>query len=142
MTMHNKVKLTCIEKPTSKLMFVKIIKMTTGLTLKESKDITDSLFNNLNTSIEIELVEKIEEFSSIEYLKSNLPNCGGQVKVSGGLEWQRNYKILTLGLGDDKEYINFLSDYLVDYKKVDFLKMILSKLEKKELIDLVNKIEK
>lgn len=146
MTMYNKIKLTCVEKPkpSGKLMFVKIIKMATGLGLKESKDIADSLFDNLNTSVEIELVEnpeKTEGLKPIDYLKSNLTNCGGQIKVTGALEWQRNYKMLTLGLGDDKEYVDFLSEYLSDYKKVDFLKMILSKLEKQELIELINKIE-
>lgn len=136
-----KVILTCLVKPDKKLLFVKIIKMVSGLGLKEAKDIADFLFSNINTPVELELVDDLQKtdgLSSVDYLHKNIPNCGGEIKVIGGKNWQREYKMLTLGLGEESDYVNFILDSF--YKK-DVLEEALKKLDKQQLIDLLNKIE-
>jgi len=139
-----KIKLTCVKSPTSKLRFVKAIKMATDLGLKEAKEKTDFLFANLNTPVEIELVENSEKtngHSSIDYLRNELPECGGETIINGGVEWERNLKMLNLGLGQNEEYVDFLSEYLRYNQQENIIKSLLSKLSKEELISLTNKIE-
>lgn len=137
-----KIKITCLKKPISKLKFVKAIKMVTNLGLKDSKDKADFLFDNLGSSVDIELVEDLERtdnLRSIDYLRKELDECGGESKLTGGLEWERNLKMLSLGLGESQEYVDFLSEYL-KYNHESIIKPLLNKLSKQDLIDLTNKI--
>lgn len=139
-----KIRLACVEIPDQKLLFVKTLKMTTDLELKEAKDISDFLFDNLNTSVEIDLVdnpEKTDGLSSIDYLTKNLLKCGGEVKILGGKDWQRDFKMLTIGIGDEKDYVSFIVEYLDMYNKKQIFKEMLEKLNKKQLVDILNKME-
>ena len=52
-----KIKIKLLSKCENKLQVVKLIKDCTKLGLRESKDITDYLFQNIGKSKEIELVE-------------------------------------------------------------------------------------
>lgn len=139
-----KIKLSCIKKPEQKLLFVKTVKMATSLGLKEVKDISDFLFSNLNTPVEIDLLdnpEKTDGLSSIDYLTKNLPNCGGETKIMFGKDWQRDFKILSIGIGDEKDYVNFILEYLDMYREKEVLKEVLENMDKEQLVSIINKIE-
>lgn len=132
-----KVRLKCIQKTTNKLAFVKLLKEVTGYGLKESKDIADTFDYDINKVVEFEMVSDV----SIEQFRKDLKDVGGEYVVNGGLVFEREYKILTLGLGEKEDYVDFISENINSFdNKEDTIKFILSKLEKKELLELIKKI--
>ena len=60
-------------------------------------------------------------------------------KINGGTEWSRNYKILSLGLGDKSEYVDFIKE-CISYDK-QIIDLVLSELTKDDLWDILNKID-
>jgi hypothetical protein len=138
-----KIRLSTTEKVTSKLMFVKILKNVTGLGLKESKDIVDYLCENPRVSKDIDIKKDFIDYdgsviNSVRYLREELPNCGGNILFNGGVEYERELKMLSLGIGDKDDYYSFLMDY-IDINK-EFIINILSKLEKEDLQKLIKEI--
>lgn len=132
----------------SKLRFVKLLKECTGLGLKESKDIADELFNSPGLYKEITLQENKIDSSGVfqDYYKKFITEIKdiGDFQINGGLAWDRNVKMLRLGLGDLEEYTNFLSEYMslntLDDNKI-ILSEIISKLKKEDLIKIVENIK-
>lgn len=142
-----KIRMKLLSECKNKLQVVKLIKDCTKLGLKDSKDIADEMFNHIGLVKEIELVEPyIREgrtFNPYEEFKKNINNFG-DFKVTGGLSWERDAKMLGIGVGDIEDYANFVSDYM-SYNNTDENKMILevlfSKLKKEDLVELVNQIK-
>lgn len=124
----------------SKLMFVKLIKEYSGLGLKDSKDLCDPLFES-NSQLEFELSEERFNLNYTQILirlKKELYKIDDCLLLVNN---NRNVKLLSLGLGEKKEYINFLSEnisFLNDEEIKDFLNI----LNKDKLIKLTNKINK
>jgi hypothetical protein len=137
-----------VYKCDSKLKFVKLVKECTGLGLKPSKDIADELFDSPGLYKEISLQEnKIDESGVLQdYYKKFITEIHdiGDFQINGGLAWERNLKMLSLGVGDLEEYINFLTEYMslntLDDNKI-ILQKIVSKLKKKDLIEIVENIK-
>lgn len=133
-----KIRMRCVEKTPSKLAFVKLIKEVSGLGLKESKDIADTFDYDINKVAEFE----IPISKSIEQFRKDLVDIGGQYLVNNGIEFDREYKLLTLGLGEQEDYVDFISDNLNYFTNQDeAVKFILTKLSKEDLIELVNKLD-
>jgi len=133
-----KIRLKCVEKTPSKLAFVKLIKEVSGLGLKESKDIADTFDYDINKTVEFEMSRD----KSIEQFRKDLKDIGGQYLVNGGVEFDREYKLLTLGLGEQEDYVDFISENLNYFtNQEDTIKFILSKLTKEDLIELINKLD-
>jgi hypothetical protein len=126
---------------------VKLIKDCTGLGLKDSKDIADDMFNKIGLVREIEIVEPYTKdgkvFNPFEEFTTKI-NQFGDFQVTGGLSWERDSKMLGLGIGETEDYATFVSDYM-SYNNLQENKIILevlfSKLNKEDLIELVNKIK-
>jgi hypothetical protein len=145
--MKRRIRMKLLSECKNKLQVVKLIKDCTELGLKDSKDIADEMFNHIGLVKEIELVEPyIREgrtFNPYEEFKKNINNFG-DFKVTGGLSWERDAKMLGIGVGDIEDYANFVSDYM-SYNNTDENKMILevlfSKLKKEDLVELVNQIK-
>jgi hypothetical protein len=134
-----KIRLSTTEKVTSKLLFVKILKNVTGLGIKESKDIVDYLCDNPRVSKDIDIKKDFGNvIDSIRYLREELPKCGGNIIFNGGKEYERELKMLSLGIGDKDDYYSFLMDYI--YINKEFITNILSKLEKEDLQKLIKEI--
>jgi hypothetical protein len=132
-----KVRMKCVESTPSKLAFIKLIKEVSGLGLKESKDIADIFDYNINKTVEFEMSRD----KSIEQFKKDLKDIGGQYLVNGGVEFDREYKLLILGLGEQEDYIDFISDNLNYFtNQEEAIKFILAKLSKEDLIELTNKL--
>ncbi len=138
-----KIRLTVVEKIESKLKFVKILKDVSGLGLKESKDIVDYLCENIGKTKEVDIKSEFKDNSgdmvdTIKYLNTELPYCGGRILLNGGTQWQREFKMLSLGIGEAEDYSHFIKDYLSTNR--DFLDNILSKLKKEDLQKLIKEI--
>ena len=130
--------MNCVQKTPSKLAFVKLIKQVSGLGLKESKDIADTFDYDINKTVEFEIPRDI----SIDQFRKDLKEIGGQYLVNGGLEFEREYKLLTLGLGEQEDYVDFISENLNYFtNQEDTIKFILSKLTKEDLIELTKKLD-
>jgi hypothetical protein len=138
-----KIRLTVVEKIESKLKFVKLLKDVSGLGLKEAKDIADYLCENIGKSKELDINSEFKDSSgnmidSIYYLNNELPYCGGRILLNGGKEWQREFKMLSLGIGESEDYSYFIKEYLSTNR--EFLDNVLSKLKKEDLQKLINEI--
>jgi hypothetical protein len=133
-----KIRMKCVQKTQSKLAFVKLIKEVSGLGLRDSKDIVDSFDYDINKIVEFE----ISKDRSIEKFREELKDIGGEYLVNGGLEFEREYKLLTLGLGEQEDYVDFISENLNYFtNQEDTIKFILSKLTKEDLIELTKKLD-
>jgi hypothetical protein len=133
-----KIRMKCVEKTPSKLAFVKLIKEVSGLGLKESKDIADTFDYDINKVVEFEILTS----KSIDQFRKNLKDMGGQYLVNGGVEFDREYKLLTLGLGEQEDYVDFISENLNYFtNQQEAIKIILTKLSKEDLIEITNKLD-
>ena len=85
---------------------------------------------SLNVSEQEQFTTKIKNF--------------GDFYVTGGLSWERNAKMLSLGVGDTEDYVNFVSEYMtlnnVEENKL-LLESLFNKLKKEDLVELVNQIK-
>lgn len=140
--MKRKIRLTVNGDVPSKLHFIKLIKLSTRLGLKESKDICDYLCSNKGKTVEIEIYEELEVkdkfHKTIPYLMENLPSCG-DISFNGGKDYQREIKILSLGIGENEDYYRVIEEYL--NLNNSFINNILSKLKREDLQELINEIE-
>ena len=139
--MRNQViKIKLIEKCVNKLIFVKLIKDCSGLGLKESKDICDRLHTH---PLEIQtFVVRQDGITNYEKkFRDEISNAGGKFLISGGTEFMRDFKILDLGIGDNEDYANFIIDYYENSfeDQKEFLKFVLSKLNREELLSIFEK---
>ena len=142
-----KIRFKLISKCDNKLQVVKLIKDCTELGLRDSKDIADDVFNKIGLVKEIEIIEPYMKdgkiFNPFEEFTTKITQFG-DFQVTGGLSWERDSKMLGLGIGETEDYTNFVSEYM-SYNNLEENKMILgilfSKLEKEDLVELVNKIK-
>ena len=142
-----KLRIKLLSKCENKLQVVKLIKDCTGLGLKDSKDIADDMFNKIGLVREIEIVEPYTKdgkvFNPFEEFTTKI-NQFGDFRVTGGLSWERDSKMLGLGIGETEDYATFVSDYM-SYNNLEenkiILEVIFSKLNKEDLIELVNQIK-
>lgn len=141
------IRFKLLSKCENKLSVVKLIKDCTGLGLKDSKDIADLMFNNIGLVREIELIEPYlkdgQIFNPYQEFTTKIKEFG-DFYVTGGLSWERDAKMLSLGVGDTEDYVNFVSEYItlnnVEENKL-LLESLFNKLKKEDLIELVNKIK-
>jgi hypothetical protein len=142
-----KIRFKLLSKCDNKLQVVKLIKDCTGLGLRDSKWIADEMFDHIGLVKEIEIIEPYikdsKVFNPFEEFTTKITQFG-HFQVTGGLSWERDSKMLSLGIGETEDYVNFVSEYM-SYNYLEENKMILevlfSKLEKGDLVELVNKIK-
>lgn len=117
------IKIKLVEPTPTKLSFVKLIKECSGLGLKEAKDLCDELHKNPCIVREM----PIRDWESYDYntgkstpattdyrrkFITEIKDVGGRFVVNGGVQWQRNVKMLSLGIADKLDYTEFMKDYL------------------------------
>jgi hypothetical protein len=142
-----KLRFKLLSKCENKLQVVKLIKDCTRLGLRESKDIADEMFNHIGLVKEIELADPYirggETFNPYDEFTKNIHEFG-DFQVTGSLSWERDLKMLGIGVGDIEDYANFVSSYMncnSPEKNKIILETIFNKLEKKDLVELVNQIK-
>jgi DNA-binding transcriptional MerR regulator len=131
------IKLRVVNPCNSKLKFIKELKTATGLGLKESKDIVDWLHDNQSKDMTVPFIS----YESLKIFKDEVEHFGGLVLINGGLEWNRNIKMLELGIGEKEEYVDTISEYLFSNNDLNLLSSILSKLNKEQLIETIKDIK-
>jgi len=141
-----KIRIKLLSKCENKLGVVKLIKNCTELGLRDSKYLADDIFHNIGLTREIELREPYirdgEMFNT--YKEISRIKDFGDFYVTGGLSWERDLKMLNLGIGELEDYSQFISEYIkfndINETKL-ILENILSKLEKQDLVEIINKIK-
>src|ERR1035437_5377555 len=100
MMLGNKIRIIQHKQELHRLAFVKYLKEITNLGLKDAKDLADQLHvqtNGLwNNSIEVNYYPKV-----LDEFKHNLKGCTGEYTVVNTQEWDREIKLLSIGLGSD-----------------------------------------
>lgn len=146
------IKIKLVEPTPNKLAFVKLIKDCSGLGLKESKDLCDELHNRPSIVQEM----PIRDWESYDYttgkstpaitdfrkkFATEIKNVGGRFVVNGGVQWERNVKMLSLGIADKPDYAEFMKDYILNKfdNSEDILTFVLDKLSKEDLQEIFNK---
>ncbi len=142
-----KLRFKLLSKCENKLQIVKLIKDCTVLGLRDSKDLADSMFNNIGLVREIELrspyLREGKIFNPYEEFTTKIKEFG-DFYVTGGLSWERDAKMLVLGVGNLEDYANFVSEYMTSNNTEEnkmILESIFSKLNKEDLVEIVNKIK-
>jgi hypothetical protein len=146
--MKNKIRIQLIEKCPNKLQFVKLIKDCTELGLKDSKHVCDRLHDRPDLIEEITVREGFDE-NGVTYSKKFINGMRelvqGKFNVTGGLQWDRNIKMLILGIGDESDYIDFINEFIIDNRNLvseTILRFALTKLSKEELQEVFTEINK
>jgi hypothetical protein len=135
-----KVNLMLRERCLNKLMFVKIVKEYTELGLKEAKDICDKLHETPYRPVQIDLYPKMS--GAVDRLKQDLLDIDLKFIMDGDKGFERERKLLTLGLGEKEDYISFFVEFgdLLDNQK-EILNLALSKLSMEDLKEIFSKIK-
>jgi len=146
------IKIKLVEPTPNKLAFVKLIKDCSGLGLREAKDLCDNIHGNPEKVHEM----PIRDWESMDYntgkttpaitdfrkkFNTEIKNVGGRFIVNGGVQWDRNVKMLTLGIAEKSDYIEFMKDYILNKfgNSEDLLTFVLDKISKEDLQEIFNK---
>lgn len=138
----NTCRIKALKNCSSKLAFVKHVKFTTGLGLKEAKDLTDTIFEKPYKYVEIELPigADWQEFRQGLDELSWEGNVGANYEMDGDLRWRRNFKLLQLGAASKEEYADFILESFTSNfgNSEEVLKFALDRLSKEDLIETIN----
>jgi len=132
-----KINLMLRENCPTKLMFVKILKEYTELGLKDTKDICDRLHEMPYKPIEIDIKD-----SDVDRLRQDLLNIDLNFIMNGDRRFERERKLLTLGLGEKEDYVSFFVECgdLFDNQK-EILNLALNRLSMEDLKEIFGKIK-
>lgn len=119
-----------IENP---LLFLKFLKSSLCIGLYDAK----KYYDQLN---EVGIVRINYYNDNIRTLESGIGDFP-DINITFTDSCKRNKKILSLGVSEKSEYIDFISEYLVNNNSEYFIREILSNIEKDKLIELIKKIE-
>lgn len=121
----------------TKLIFVKILKNYTELGLKETKEICDRLHEMPYKPIEIDIND-----SDVDQFRQALLDIELNFIMNGDRKFERERKLLALGLGEKEDYISFFVECgdLFDNQK-EILNLALNKLSVEDLNEIFSKIK-
>ena len=142
--MNGTIRLKLKSKVNSKLAFVKIVKEYTSWGLRDAKDFADNLFSDFENKRDRFSELKLENPQNYSSFVNSMKDIGVDAYITGGVQWNRDFKMLSLGIGEKEDYINFISECIqsMPYGENRILEMALSMLDKDQLNDIVNKIKK
>jgi hypothetical protein len=127
-----------------KLGLVKHIKDISGLGLKESKDKADLMCDNFNSGrpSSMEIFSDLHPIDLNNLISSLLQNTSGKYIIDN-IESDREKKILSLGIGSNEDFVNFISTE-ISYRPTEYVQnhinYILSKLNREQLEDVFSKV--
>ena len=150
--MQKTIKIKLISPTAEKLKFVKLIKDCSGLGLKESKDLCDSLHSLPSKTFDMPIRDwETKDWATgattpaqTDYIKkfiTELRDIDGEFIVNGGTQWERNVKMLKLGVADKSDYIDFMKEYILNKfaNSEEMLNFVFDKVTKEDLQDIFNK---
>ncbi len=131
-----KIRMVCIEKTQSKLSFVKLVKEVARIGLKEAKDLCDIL-DSPHQIIEFD----VPKDTNIDQFRKDMVNVGGRYLINGGVEFDREFKLLTIGVGLKEDYVEFISQNLNYFdNSEEILRFTLTRLSKEDLMEVTKKL--
>ncbi len=135
-----KVNLMLRERCLNKLMLVKILKDYTGLGLREAKDVCDALHETPHRPVEIELLPDASH--SVDVLKQDLLGIDLKFIMAGDTSFERERKMLGIGLGEKQDYISFFLECgdLIENQK-EILNLALDMLSEEDIKEIFGKIK-
>jgi hypothetical protein len=140
--MKNIIKVKLVNDCNNKLRFVKNVKELCDLGLKESKDIVDRICQKPYTPFEFEIpmgttTKEAYDKLSYELAPDNI------LEINGGTQWQREIKMLQLGVGERQDYIDFLKQHIQTNfgNSEEMLTFVLDKLTQEQLQETIDKIK-
>ena len=139
--MNNKIRIKLIKPCSSKLFIVKLIHKCSLLGLVGSKDFYDRLETNPGVSYEFDVRRDEDDFSFRDYFINEIKNLDGEYVINGGAQWERNVKMLKLGIGEIEDYQDFISEEIMmkSDSSSELINFILSKLSREDLEETFNK---
>ena len=139
--MRRTLRIKLLEPTPNKLAFVKLIKDCSGLGLRESKDLCDELHSSPHLVQDMP-VKPTDDTDYSKRFISEIKNVGGKFLVNGGIQWERNIKMLKLGIGDESDYSDFIKDYILNglEDSENLLTLALSKISENDIKEVFNKI--
>ena len=139
--MKNIVKVKLTNDCNSKLQFVKNVKELCGIGLKDSKDIVDRVCQKPYIPFEFEVPMGISTKEVYDKLTYNLDT--NIFEINGGTQWQREIKMLQLGVGERQDYIDFLKQHIQTNfgNSEEMLTFVLDKLTQEQLQETIDKIK-
>lgn len=98
----------------------------------------------MKRKIRIKLKDKCNsKLALVNSFVSSLKDIGVNAYINGGVQFEREFKMLSLGIGEKEDYVDFISEYIKSMPYVEnILDIVLSSLDKNELIEIVNEIKK
>ena len=128
-----KVRIRLEDKIDRKLQFVKIIKDYLPITLREAKNLTESLMENYEISYDFAEVD-FPNIESIEELKKDMESNGFKITIidRGSI---REARLLAL-TGDRRDIIDFINLNIIDNR---FTNLLLEKVTTDDINDVINK---
>jgi hypothetical protein len=144
--MKNVIKIKLVNDCNNKLQFVKNIKELCGLDLRNSKDIADRVCQKPYLPVELDIPTGISTKEAHDKIRYNLSFSGDYIidfEINGGTQWQREIKMLQLGVGERKDYLDFLKQHIqTNFGNSDeMLTFVLNKLTQEQLQETINKIK-
>jgi len=139
--MNNKIRIKLIKPCSSKLNIVKLIHKCSLLGLVGSKDFYDRLEANPGVSYEFDVRRDEDDFSFRDYFINEIKNLDGEYVINGGAQWERNLKMLKLGIGEIEDYQDFIKEEIMmnSDNSSELINFILSKLSREDLEETFNK---
>lgn len=151
--MNRTIKIKLVQPTTQKLNFVKLVKDCSGLGLKDAKDLCDNIHGFPERTFEMPIRDwETYDYSTgattpakIDYRKKfidEIKNIDGKFLVNGGTQWDRNIKMMKLGISDKSDYTDFLKEYILNKfgDSEEILNFVLQKFSKEDLQEIFNKI--
>lgn len=144
--MKNVIKIKLVNDCNNKLQFVKNIKELCGLGLRDAKDIVDRICQKPYIPVEIDIPTGISTKEAHDKIRYNLSFSGDYIidfEINGGTQWQREIKMLQLGVGERKDYLDFLKQHIqTNFGNSDeMLTFVLDKLTQEQLQETIDKIK-
>jgi hypothetical protein len=144
--MKNVIKIKLVNDCNNKLQFVKNIKELCGLDLRNSKDIADRVCQKPYLPVELDIPTGISTKEAHDKIRYNLSFSGDYIidfEINGGTQWQREIKMLQLGVGERKDYLDFLKQHIQTNfgNSEEMLTFVLDKLTQEQLQETIDKIK-
>lgn len=140
--MKNIIKVKLINDCNNKLRFVKNVKELCNLGLKESKDIVDRICQKPYTPFEFEIPMGTTTKEAYDKLTYELAP-DNIIEINGGTQWQREMKMLQLGVGERQDYLDFVKQHIQTNfgNSEEMLTFVLDKLTQEQLQETIDKIK-
>lgn len=140
--MKNIIKVKLINDCNNKLRFVKNVKELCDLGLRDAKDIVDRICQKPYTTFEFEVPMGTTTKEAYDKLTYDLAP-DNILEINGGTQWQREIKMLQLGVGERQDYLDFLKQHIQTNfgNSEEMLTFVLDKLTQEQLQETIDKIK-